>query len=389
MQIATRISVALAAGLTLVGLAGCEMRMIPLSAQAGSTVAIALGDASVENTAGYGYGYGGDPSDPSAIIDYQRGQMVFKLSDPVVGGCPATGPCYIPARAASAAVGAESTAAARDGANAGREIVVILDIPPDVEPGTYDLELFRRLLAEDGVSPTIEEPVLTLGSYWGFPIQRQITVLPHQLDPDKEWKACGPEPGLPVCGSAAVTGESTPYEFRALGKAGAGFADGSYAVFKTFPNPELLMDVPLVSTTGVYSLEVEIYYPSDKIEMLEAVAPIRNTNSVPPNARPIVIFDDDPSCTNCPPAPSCTGSGTIPWSPGRVEVTMIVKPGPGVSGNAHRINQLGFVFDLIVNPDGSFSRLDPDADLCTNTVSAADENGDPLALPVVTPIGVI
>ena len=395
MRITTRIAVWLAAGGLMVGaLTACEMKVLPLSAQAGSTIAVPLGDATFLDT----FGYGGDPDDPGAVIDYQRGQLFLRLDtdlDPTNGAqCPDP-PCELFARAVSAVVGAESTFAAISGANAGRQVVGIFDIPPDTLPGTYGLILYRRNLDEDGLGGYTEEELQLTGSSAGNPVHRKLMILPNGLDPDDPfnpttWAACGGAGEPPACGPDAIIGAPTPYQYwdRPSGKSGYIWLNGGSSAYLAYPNPELLMNVPDVGNDGVFALEVDIYYPSDKITMLDAVPPIAGTNFVPPNVRPIVLFEDDADCSACPPEPVCM-AGTLPANRGRISVTMIVKPG-FPSGNDYRINQLGLVFDVNVNPDGSFSRLDPNADICTDTLSAADEGGDPFgSLPVVTPLGII
>ena len=184
--------------LLLAGLSACEGKVFPLNAQAGSTVAVPISDAAHLDTFGYGFSYE-DQYGVWQIEDLQRGEMFFKLEDAAQVDCPhvdvaymaadmASNPqCYLMASGAIAAVAAEASLTARYGGSSGRQFLAEFGIPPDTEPGTYDLELYRRMPKEDGSGFDTPEPVVAQD----VDPPRTLTVLPHQFDPDLGWLPCG------------------------------------------------------------------------------------------------------------------------------------------------------------------------------------------------------
>lgn len=365
--VAMRIGMVAVGALLLGGLTACEMKVVPLSVQAGSTIAVPLGSGAVLDQ----FGYGQDPSNPYAIIDYQRGQLFLKLDtdfDPTNGAqCPEDPPndppCEIFARATSAAVGAESSYAAISGASEARQVVGIFDIPPDALPGTYGLILYRELLDEDDPvnNPPTEEELQLTGWPLG-PVQRSLTILPNGLDPDTNWAnwvACGGA-GEPTCETDAIIGAPTPFDYWSSGKAGSLWNDGSYFSYVPYPSPQFVFGVG----QGIAALEVDIDYSPTQINVIDVVA--LADWSTPANKRPLIVWSEDDA--------------------GTVAVKAIAQPGE------LQIMRIGLVFDLVLHPTtGAFTRLTPDdfTDKITVWV-ATDEDGDPIVpTPTIYPLGVL
>ena len=130
MRLSTRIWLAvLAFGGIFVA---CQMQSIPLSAQAGSTIAIPLDTAQTMGRIGYGGDYSADP---------QRGRILLELRTPDGLSCSPMPCLYLAARAGSVAVGSESTSVARTGPPSvfgiqpasARMAMFLFDIPADTD----------------------------------------------------------------------------------------------------------------------------------------------------------------------------------------------------------------------------------------------------------------
>jgi hypothetical protein len=223
---------------------GCQGKIVPLSAQAGSTVLIPLGEPN-ENT-----GYGG-----TLAPDYQRGELVYRLGGP-------TGPELV--TRATAAVAPVPNSNASFGLSSKRQVISLVDIPANAPVGTHTLDIVRRRV-ESGVPVDYPGPV-----YHG-----ELTILPHEL----EFEVNGnPE---------EVVGEPTPFQrWNCTGNP----PTCSFANFNpagALPMPELrLSEEQFVDLRAV---QLTIDYPEDVIDVFDVYeVALLQTNHIAS-----VWFEDD------------------------------------------------------------------------------------------------
>jgi hypothetical protein len=222
---------------------GCQGPVLPLSAQAGSTVLIPLtGD-------GDNLGYGG-----TAGEDYQRGTLVYQLDGP--GG-------FELMTRASSAVAPVANATVGLGFAAKRQIVSLVDIPANAPLGRHTLHVKRRRL-ESGL------PV----DYTGPEYNGEITILPNEVEFEVG--------GTPVTSVGAPTPferwncDDPPCEWSTVNVGGA------------IPMPEIrLVYEDLVEVVAAVELEVE--YPADVIDVIDVYA----MPNLSVNHPGVVWFDDD------------------------------------------------------------------------------------------------
>ena len=213
---------------------GCQMQPVPLSAQAGSTVVIAL-DASRLLAVGHG---GTEYDDP------QRGEMVFALGDypdldPELGGFELTtrvtlllGP---PPRASRSTLG-------------GAQYLSIVDlVNPGGEPLPLGLQQLHVSHLRDGVYTEILQ-------------QWEIGILPAdvEVEPGGEW----------------ITGAPTPLKFGVTG----GWVDINEAfVASVIPQLSIQMkflDPATSAYVPAWSAIVDVSVPDDVITVEEATTPM-------------------------------------------------------------------------------------------------------------------
>jgi len=150
---------ALALAAALGAVSACTTRVLPLSAQAGSTVAVAIGG---DATQGDFLGYGGAWLASSGLADDQRGELVFAL-------VPAAGP-ERPLRTlfvTRAFPDPASEAALTDTVDPDApfplglsQTLAVLEIPADTPPGRYRVDARRRRRAPGGGFTELPAPLL-------------------------------------------------------------------------------------------------------------------------------------------------------------------------------------------------------------------------------------
>jgi hypothetical protein len=222
---------------------GCTSEPIPLSAQAGSTITIALVG---EDTWGEGVGYV-SPYFPSEV---QRGETVFQLVDDAFGANPTVYKelktryvtrCYAdPAADVSTFLTGEPLV----------QIMALVDIPSDTNPGTYMLRYRRRRQTPSGemeyLTPYVPETPTLL-----HVLPRFIPGIDNFVDPGT--------------GPRTIEGRPTP----ALGYFGTSVEDISSSLYSYVPNPKVLItfspawDLPAAA-------HLEVTYPPDRVEIVTA-----------------------------------------------------------------------------------------------------------------------
>lgn len=214
-----------AAVLILGALAACSGKPIPLSAQAGSTVAIPLLSGSYPTEIGYG---------GTEVTDYQRGALVFRLDGP-------TG-MELVTRGTSLVFASPASAAGRGIVSGPSQIVSIGDLPADAPVGTHSLYVTRRRI-EAG------QPVEYAFPGYAGPIQ----ILPNQIT-------------VPLSGggSESITGAPTPFQAY-LGS----WLDVRANVPWVVPDPELRLQL----STAVFALEMTVVYPASVITVQDVLEP--------------------------------------------------------------------------------------------------------------------
>lgn len=163
----------------------CSGRPVPLSAQAGSTIAIPIGGEAAENGR---LGYGGQvlaTSDPPQYDD-QRGELVIVLQDPadstrqyqlvtraVINAYPDPGS---PAGIANTIAASEDTPSVQiSQALAIVDIPSPTDAPPGPTPGPYNILVSRRVRSS-AAEPPEYQPLTPSPLYSGM--NYQLTILP-------------------------------------------------------------------------------------------------------------------------------------------------------------------------------------------------------------------
>jgi hypothetical protein len=221
----------------------CQGKIVPLSAQAGSTIVIPISGDATGNI-----GFGGTVQE-----DYQRGTLVYQLDGP--GGFELT-------TRASGAFSPVPNSAIVTGFNPKRQIVSLVDIPANAPVGTHTLHVKRRRI-ESGTPVDYTGPV-----YHG-----EITILPNELEIDVG--------GTPVI----VEGESTPFQ-RWNCPTPSTCAWANVSPVGAIPTPELRL------TNGDFSVgavELEIEYPADVI----TVTDVYEVSTFQANHLAVVWFEDD------------------------------------------------------------------------------------------------
>jgi hypothetical protein len=216
-------------GLMIVGLvaAACQGKIVPLSAQAGSTVFVPLQGTLDPNAVGYG---------GTEVVDYQRGELIYQLDGP--GGFELT------TRATGSALPWPGAPLATGylGANPA-QVLSLVDIPANAPLGTHDLHLVRRRI-ENGV------PV----DYPGPDYNGQITILPNEIVVP-----------LPGGGNETVTGMPTPFQAWVC-TGNCSFVDIGPDFQIVVPDPELRIQL----SQDVWAVELEITYPESVISIASA-----------------------------------------------------------------------------------------------------------------------
>lgn len=207
-------------------LLGCGARPLPLTAQAGASVAIALAG---ELPAGDGVGYGGELLAARGRFDDQRGQLVFVLKEPVSGAQRELQTRIVtralPDPASEIGLANQADPVAAFGI---AQLLAIVDIPANVPPGTYDV-IVRRLRRTDA-GGTEELPALIYG--------QRLTVLPASVN--------------------GVSGSPTP----SSAWAGSFSTDVSAQLANLVPHPKVVLTLP---APRPHAAHVVLTYPRTKV----------------------------------------------------------------------------------------------------------------------------
>ena len=207
--------------LVLAAALGCQTRPLPLSAQAGSTIAIPLawGIAPI--------GYGG-----TYYTDYQRGTMVFRLGGP-------TG-MELTTRYTSIAAPSPKAPMATTSDSFGGQVVSLVDLPASAPLGTRDLYVARRI----GITET------------PFTYAGQMKVLPNSV----------------TAGTENVLGQPTPAEYFPfwLGPSSSFIGMAGSDIAKSIPRPAVVVGLSPAAWTAAFTFT----YPSSVITVVDAVPPV-------------------------------------------------------------------------------------------------------------------
>lgn len=236
---------------TALFLAACTSRVLPLSAQAGSSVALAVGG---DATQGDVLGYGGAWLAASGVEDDQRGELGFALVPP----SGATRPLrtlfvtrVFPDPASDAALESRIDPSVDPVIGLGQALAVI-EIPRDTPPGRYRLEASRRRRAPGGGMTSLAAPV----------IGTELDVLPAVV---------GAAVGRPNRPELAI--EQASIDFTAQ-------------LPRVVPNPKVLL---LFADRKPAAAHLELVYPREKLA-IRGVFEEQHTGR-----RSIVAWRDEPA----------------------------------------------------------------------------------------------
>jgi hypothetical protein len=206
---------------------GCGARPLPLSAQAGSSIGIALAG---EVSAGDSVGYGGELLRTRGRYDDQRGELVFLLREDG-SGVERELQTRIVTRVWPDPASEIGMANQVDAVSAGfgiSQLLAILDIPASVPPGIYDLNVRRRRRDDSGASEAL--PAILYG--------QRFTVLPPRV--------------------GGVDGAPTP----SASYAGAFGSDVSAQLANLVPLPKVVLSLP---SPLPHAAHLVVAYPAAKI----------------------------------------------------------------------------------------------------------------------------
>lgn len=203
-------------------LAACQGRPLPLSAQAGSTIAIPLADSHTEGVA-----FGGE-----AYADHQRGRLVYQLGGP--------GGFELVTRGSTVVYPPPEASIALQGELGIAQFVSLVDIPWDAPLGTHSLHVIRRW-TDPATEQVHEEP--------GPDYAGEITILPPVVDAD----------------SQSVIGLPTPLEGY-LCLSGCTWADVTAQVANVVPRPT----VEVSFDPAPHAIELSVTYPDGVVDVADA-----------------------------------------------------------------------------------------------------------------------
>jgi len=213
--------------LALGALGGCTSRVLPLSAQAGSTVTIAVGG---DATLGDFLAYGGAWLAAAGLADDQRGELLFVLVAP--GGAERALRTLFVTRAfpdpASDAALENQVDPALPVAIGLSQVLAVLEIPADTPPGRYRVDARRRRRAPGGGFVSLPAPL----------IATELDVLPASV--------------------GAVTGRPNLPEFAV----DTGRVDLTARIPRVVPNPKLVLQFADRKPAAAHLV---LSYPRDKL----------------------------------------------------------------------------------------------------------------------------
>ncbi len=223
------------------GLAACQGRIAPLSAQQGSTILIPLDGESGLTPAERGrVGYGG-----SKVSDPQRGELVYRLDGPSGFELVTLGSTRVKADVV------------------GVQLVSLVEIPIDAPLGSHDLFVAHRRF-DPATGSVVEQP--------GPDYHGQLSILPSAISVS-----------LPGGGSELIEGRPTPLE------AFADIANGWVTIAPTWlqpvvPKPELR--IALSADTPIWAVEGTVVVRAAVAELVD----IRDASS---SGSPAVVWLKD------------------------------------------------------------------------------------------------
>jgi hypothetical protein len=241
---------AILAVLTLLATSACQGRVVPLSAQRGSTVLIPLNGAFADPATAIGYG-------GATYADHQRGEMVFKIDSP-------TG-VELVTRATTAVLPHPASRHARNGAGAspglsGFQHVSLVDIPTGAPLGRHDLYLVRRDASGEQ----------NLGL-----LRASIEILPESV----------------LAGTETITGAPTPFRGWPCLFCGSGAQNVAAEIPLLVPDPQIEIRLD----ASVWAVELAIDYPADVIDVVDVIhVPYRGTGVPMVSGDAAVAWVEDP-----------------------------------------------------------------------------------------------
>lgn len=226
---------------------GCVGYPVPLSAQAGSTIAIPIAAGGGGSAVAPPIGYGG-----KAYTDYERGKMVYQLDG--------AGGFELDTRVTVAVTPHSSSAMAGSGSGNGSppEIISIVDIPADAPEGTHSLYVIRRM--PDGTE------------FPGPSYDPEIEILPHSID---------------LTDGETIVGAVTPSALANCSM-NCGF---SQFIDDVVPRPRIRLNLNGNGST-IGAFELDLSYPASVIDIVDAYEET-NVNVTPINKTSTVWLQDD------------------------------------------------------------------------------------------------
>lgn len=222
MRVPNRVLGGVCCLLILPFLAACHGRPLPLSAQAGSTIAIPLANSRTE-----GLAFGGDD-----YTDHQRGRLVYQLDGP--------GGFELDTRGSTVLYGPPEANIALQGESGIAQFVSLVDIPSNAPLGTHTLYVVRRWI-DPATGQVNEEP--------GPGYEGEITILPPVVDAN----------GEPVTGAPTLF-ESYVCVFNCV------WDDVTPQVANVVPRPTVQVDFD----PAPHAIELSVTYPAGVVDVADA-----------------------------------------------------------------------------------------------------------------------
>lgn len=237
MTAARPLALPLALALLVLGVLGCTGRVLPQSAQAGSTVVIPLGAWSRVGPVGFG---------GSEVDDRQRGQLAYFLDAPAQL-------VRLETRGSALVTGHPASVVAR-GSPVSHQIVSLVDIPESAPRGTHPIDVFW--IHTDPATGRIRVEEI---AYEG-----ELSVLPPEIP------VSGPG------GAETIVGRTTPFERWRCRKSGCSWSElGSASVGFAIPEPTLRIRLD----DAVWAAELRVEYPEAAIDVVDAFeTPLRSVS---------------------------------------------------------------------------------------------------------------
>lgn len=321
-----RVLVSLTLLVALAGALGCMGKVLPQSAQAGSTVVIPLGGQATAGLPGVvldPVGFGGTDVD-----DPQRGELVYTLQT-------GSGPVELETRASTLIIGHPGSGVSRGATLVSKQIVSIVDVPtalPDGTPmplGTHEIDVVRRY-TDPATGNLVESSV---------PYEGELSVLPESID------VSTPN------GMETITASSTPFESWQCNLNGNCSFDSvtDQNLQSGIPDPAIRVKLD----SAVWAAKLEVTYPSGVIDVEDVYETVLDQI----NRRATTWFQDDEA-------------GTLVLN---------------AAATDHAFDNVSVVFKL---DDPNNAILDP-ANVSVSVVRAWDQDGNEITSSVGASVGQI